>query len=378
MMDSPIRHTTDWRFSTLASWLGVTLACMYYRNSQLALVGQLIISGAILTLLFFIIHNPNKRVHAAACTYLVLIALLMQVSTTSLVFIHLVMFSAIFSPHFSFPKVLSAVLLAMLVYGFTHYTRWEGSVPWITFAVWLFFCAMNWFVSRRIVESLNMHYQSRQNYKELKAAQHMMGAMSAAQERLNISRELHDSLGHKLTALSINLDFAKRTANEDMEPTLASCHQLSQTLLEEVRSIVSTQRHNKTLLKQALEAIFTATPNLRYTLELDRGSEQISQAHSLCVIRFCQEMVSNTLKHTKANHINFEVVIDTANHNLKASAFHNQSESSLPKQGNGLSGLHERLALLNGSFTQKIKNQKLISSITIPVPELNLLSENIT
>lgn len=43
---------------------------------------------------------------------------------------------------------------------------------------------MNWFVSRRIVESLNIHYQSRQNYKELKAAQHMMGAMSAPQEKL--------------------------------------------------------------------------------------------------------------------------------------------------------------------------------------------------
>lgn len=139
MIDSPIRHATDWRFSTLASWLGVTIECMYCRNSPLALVGQLVISSAILALLFFIIKNPNRRVNTAASTYLVLIALLMQLSTTSLVFIHLVMFSAIFSPHFSFPKVLSAVLLAMLLYGFTHYARWEGSVPWITFAVWLFF-----------------------------------------------------------------------------------------------------------------------------------------------------------------------------------------------------------------------------------------------
>ncbi|TMP64240.1 histidine kinase, partial [Pseudoalteromonas ruthenica] len=91
------------------------------------------------------------------------------------------------------------------LYCALSFERWEGNIPWITIIVWSFFCLMNWFVSRRIIESLNVHYQSRQNFKELKATQSVMRAMSAEQERLNLSRELHDTLGHKLTALSINL-----------------------------------------------------------------------------------------------------------------------------------------------------------------------------
>ena len=84
----------------------------------------------------------------------------------------------------------------------------------------------------------------------------MMNAMSAEQERLNLSRELHDTLGHKLTALSINLDFAKRKATPELEETLSTCHSLSQELLEEVRFIVSNQRSDPSLLKTSLEQVF--------------------------------------------------------------------------------------------------------------------------
>ncbi|WP_064435539.1 sensor histidine kinase [Pseudoalteromonas neustonica] len=364
-----IRHTTDWRFSTLASWLGVTSACAYYANSELALLLQGGVSGAILALLFYVLKQPNKHVYIIALTYFLLTLGLMQLTSTSLVFLHLVMFTATFSPHFSLPKILCAVVSAMVVYGATHYTRWEASVPWVTFVVWFFFCVMNWFVSRRIVESLNMHYQSRQNYKELKATQQMMGAMSAAQERQNISRELHDSLGHKLTALSINLDFAKRTANPETVETLTRCHQLSQEVLEEVREIVSTQRNNKTILKNALEALCALTPNLQCDLQLDTQTEQLPQDYGLCVLRFCQEMISNTLKHTQANHITLSAKVTHIDQQtqLIAQAYNNQPETELPKQGNGLAGLKERMAQYNGDFTQYIEQGVLINTIALPL-----------
>lgn len=190
---------------------------------------------------------------------------------------------------------------------------------------------MNWFVSRKIIQSLNIHYQSRQNYKELKATQSIMNAMSAEQERLNLSRELHDTLGHKLTALSINLDFAKRKATAESEENLTLCHSLTQELLDEVRSIVSTQRAEISLLRTSLEQVFKVTPQLACTLNLDKKLSYLNQNDSLCVIRFCQEMISNTLKHTQATEITFNVELKFSDHTgelldkdtLTATAVHN-------------------------------------------------------
>ncbi len=368
-MEATIKHTTDWHFSTIASWLGVTIACAYYANNGIDLLLQLPISGAILALLFYVLKAPNSHVNIVAVLYFLLIVSLIQVTSTSLVFIHLVMFSAIFSPHFALPKVLAFVVLTLLTYSFTHYARWNGEIPWVMFIVWFFFCTMNWFVSKRIVESLNMHYQSRQNYKELKATQQMMGAMHAAQERQHLSRELHDSLGHKLTALSINLDFAKRTAPPQIQETIANCHLLSQQVLDEVRAIVSEQRRDKALLKQALESIFALTPQLSCQLHMNDEVERLPQDYALCVIRFCQEMISNTLKHTKASEIAFDITVYKKGEQtvLEANAQHNQNEQQLPKPGNGLAGLKERMSHFQGSFEQHLDKQTLVSTITIPI-----------
>ena len=139
----------------------------------------------------------------------------------------------------------------------------------------------------------------------------MMNAMSAEQERLNLSRELHDTLGHKLTALSINLDFAKRKATPELEETLSICHSLSQELLEEVRFIVSNQRSDSSLLKTSLEQLFLATPQLKCHLNLNEQSKTLKQDDSLCIIRFCQEMISNTIRHTQATEITFNVFISS-------------------------------------------------------------------
>lgn len=93
----------------------------------------------------------------------------------------------------------------------------------------------------------------------------------------------------------------------------------------------------------------------------------MSQDSTLCVIRFCQEMLSNTLKHTRATEITFNVTLEEQHTMLSAEAFHNQPETVLPKPGNGLTGLAERVAQFNGHFTQAIENQVLINTVNLPL-----------
>ncbi|MGZ6125642.1 MAG: sensor histidine kinase, partial [Myxococcales bacterium] len=75
-------------------------------------------------------------------------------------------------------------------------------------------------------------------------------------ERLRISRELHDRLGHRLTALRLNLEVADRRAD-----ALQAARDLSRGLLSEVRAAVEELREPERLdLSTALRAIAEEIP----------------------------------------------------------------------------------------------------------------------
>ena len=97
----------------------------------------------------------------------------------------------------------------------------------------------------------------------------------------------------------------------------------------------------------------------------------LNQDDSLCIIRFCQEMISNTLKHTQATEVKFDVCLhSTMNEDesqVIVTAIHNQSEDAIPKPGNGLTGLKERMTLIKGQFKQDIKEHRLVNEISFPI-----------
>ncbi|MFC3033949.1 sensor histidine kinase [Pseudoalteromonas fenneropenaei] len=375
-MQQAVQHTMDWRLSTLASWLVVTIACLFFSSLDVLTALQVPLHLLILGLLWWVIKAPNQYIVPAAIGYFVLIAGLLPLTQTSLVLIHLVMFTSLFSVHFRPLMMVLSVALMLGLYSAINLSYWQGNIPWLTLGIWGGFALVNGIVSRRFVESLNMHYQSRQNYKELKATQSMMAAMSAEQERLAISRELHDSLGHKLTALAINFDFLKRTAPADLQSNVANCHALSQEILAEVRQIVTAQRQDIGLLKSSLQPILTAVPNLQAQLNLAPELEHVGQEQALCLIRFCQEMLSNTLKHTQATQITFSLSLahNDGQQEIVATAVHNHKEQTLPKFGNGLKGLSERLNMLQGTFRQQLVDDKLLSEIRMPLTKTPLES----
>lgn len=365
-MSQVIHHTTDWSASTLISWGIVTALCLLYPAGGISLYWQLPIHALILVLLWHSIRKPNEQVRVIAAVYWLSLMALIPLTNTSLVLIHMVMFTALFSVHFSWP-IMSGLIGAILGEYLAYYWWLSGSFVWSTVAIWAGFALMNGIISNKIVESLNMHYQSKQNYEELKATQGMLQAMSAEQERLHISHELHDVLGHKLTALSINLDYLKRTADESSKEMLSSCHQISQEILEEVREIVSSQRTGRGALKLSLENLISQTPNLKCSVHLVKELENLNGTPALCIVRFCQEMINNTLKHTQASELSFSIRLSNESVSvIEAEASHNQPEHVLPIKKNGLKGLSERLDAVGGAFFQEIEDGILVNQIRLP------------
>jgi signal transduction histidine kinase len=91
---------------------------------------------------------------------------------------------------------------------------------------------------------------------ELGATRELLAEGSRLSERIHLSRELHDGLGHRLAALSVHLDLAARTAGANGAETVREAHAEARRLYQEVRDVVSTLRHEASVdVRQALSAL---------------------------------------------------------------------------------------------------------------------------
>ena len=184
--------------------------------------------------------------------------------------------------------------------------------------------------------------------QELLATRFMLKSSSKKQERLRISRDLHDAIGHQLTALSLNLEVAKHKVPEAFKPLLQENLQLAKTLLTDVRQVVKEMRDEEQFdLISSLENIISQLPNCQLAVI---SSPEINSLRLKQQLMFClQEGISNALRHGKAsqftldtNKVDNSLVIELSNN---GSVIAENNHSSF---GSGLTGLNERLVDFSG------------------------------
>lgn len=89
-------------------------------------------------------------------------------------------------------------------------------------------------------------------------------------ERARISRDVHDLLGHHLTALILNLEVAGRLASGQAKDHLDQSHALARLLLADVRDVVAKLRGRGTIdLREAIQQVLDAHPNIASVLEFN-------------------------------------------------------------------------------------------------------------
>lgn len=137
---------------------------------------------------------------------------------------------------------------------------------------------------------------------ELRAARAVMATQSKAEERLRIAGDLHDSIGHRLTALQLQLEVLNHEIPEGNRPQLLSCKALAKDLLEEVRTIVrSMSRTQGNDLREAITELEALTPGV--TLETSSDLPDFGAALSHQLVFCIQEAVNNAIRHGGAQRI---------------------------------------------------------------------------
>jgi len=184
---------------------------------------------------------------------------------------------------------------------------------------------------------------------ELQATQRLLEESTRSEERLRLSRELHDVAGHKLTALKLHLRALHRNpAFAESEPVAVSLA-LADELLADIRAVVSELReHDGIDLGEALQALARPLPGVRVELLGREHARVASVAHAEALLRIAQEGLTNALRHGQSTHIILRV---EQVHDAVRLSIEDNGRGRLPLvEGNGLRGMRERLAAFNGAL----------------------------
>lgn len=182
---------------------------------------------------------------------------------------------------------------------------------------------------------------------ELRATRELLAESSRIGERSRISGELHDVLGHNLTALNIHLEVAKHLAEGKALEHVEKSQSLAKVLLKDVRDVVSAFSSNNFLdLRSAVETLVEGLPypKVHLSLPVNLKIKDATCAHAL--LRCIQEIVTNTLRHSGAENLWLEVY--EVNSGVEVHARDDGRGAQLVQPGNGISGMRQRLEDVGG------------------------------
>ncbi len=184
-------------------------------------------------------------------------------------------------------------------------------------------------------------------HAELQGAQVLLAAREREGERLRIARELHDSLGHHLTALSLNLEAAAHTLPQGPGVEhVRRAQSVARTLLSEVREVVSTLRERPLPLGPSLRELVRDVPGLAVHLQAPEALTLEAPEAAASLFRCVQEVITNTLRHASARNLWIDVTPDGGG--VRVHARDDGRGSSTLRPGAGLTGMRERFAALGG------------------------------
>ncbi|GAB7046386.1 sensor histidine kinase [Catenuloplanes indicus] len=186
---------------------------------------------------------------------------------------------------------------------------------------------------------------------ELRAAQRQVAELSAAAERHRLARDIHDSVGHHLTAISVQL--AKAEAFRARDPVVAhravaDARAATTRALQEVRESVGTLRTGTFSLVAAVETLAGGLTGTGLRVAVTRDGSEIGHARPTleALYRVTQEALTNACRHAGADQVRVALRFDDA---VTVEVTDNGRGFTVgTAEGGGLRGMRERLAALGG------------------------------
>jgi signal transduction histidine kinase len=185
---------------------------------------------------------------------------------------------------------------------------------------------------------------------QLVSTRELLRASSKLGERMRISRELHDSVGHHLTALCLHLEAALNSPPERADEGIRHAQDAARNALEEVRSVVSAMQGGEDIhLHSALRLLAERIPRVRLNLSIPEELRITDAAHANSVLRCVQEITTNTLKHSDASNLWIALKLNDGGIEIEARDDGHSAPGAEP--GFGLTAMSRRFEELGGAVS---------------------------
>lgn len=240
---------------------------------------------------------------------------------------------------------LQAVALAVMKCT----TESSSSFPFLVLIVAIGFQVFAISAARLARSEARAHDELARVNRELRAAQALMTENARMSERLSISRDLHDILGHSLTTLTIHLDVAARLAGGQAVGHVQCAREVAGALLAEVRTIVNRVRVDPVDLRATLLALTEGAVGLEVELRLPEDLWDLDPARADAIVRCVQEAITNTLRHAQAKRLVIE--LEQAVDGSVCIAIRDDGRGGRFVEGGGLAGMRERFGSLGGELS---------------------------
>jgi signal transduction histidine kinase len=296
-----------------------------------------------------------------------------------------------FTAYFSLgSRVSNVVALGYVVLYFWQYRPLNGLADDSLFNLMIFVVLMLFMlILSRVIDSDEWNQKNLEMLLEdleasnvkLQLYAEQVADLAATEERNRLARDIHDSLGHRLTVVNIQLE--KALAYKDRNPVeaeqaLVDAKQAASAALKDVRRSVGSLRDAEDgfLLRVALAELVEGMQNGRFSITYAFTGEEENYARSvlMALYRSAQEGLTNVQKHAQATQVKLAVHLE-------------ESEGKLILQDNGLGfdttklddlaidqyhsfglqGIQERLELVRGQMQVVSQPEKgTILQITVP------------
>jgi len=227
------------------------------------------------------------------------------------------------------------------------------------------FIAIGFFITRMMALIREQQHNLLLTNAKLTQYTHVLEDLTVSRERNRMARELHDTLAHSLTALSVQLETVK--AYWTIEPKKAQ--QLLDRSLEITREgTEETRRALKSLRASPLEdlgfclavkqLVFSAADRtgLKTIVHIPDEVNLLSKEEQQVVYRIAQEAIENVIKHANASQIEISMDEDEKEFEMSIRDDGIGCQEEIKADGFGVLGMRERANLIGGEL--EIQSQK--------------------
>jgi signal transduction histidine kinase len=268
------------------------------------------------------------------------------------------------------PRALAAGMCLLVIAGVSGTLSWVPAWP-----NWLRNIAQATAAVVFVVVYVGVAERERKARQRAEALAVEVAQLAAANERNRMAREIHDTLGHYLTVIHVQLEAARAVIGRDPERGMLAvtrAQALAKDGLEAVRQSVKALREEGSVdgIAEQIASLVASACDERFgvALTISGAPRPVSAAVALALHRTTLEALTNVRKHANASNVEIELAF--RDNGLVQLRVHDDGRGAVEETagtGFGLRGIRERAEQLKGRASYRMApNEGFTLSVELP------------